>query len=143
MESVQYLILCETFDTLVKSECWTQRTSARDNKENPVHPTNDEAVKWCIEGAITTFCAFYEQPVQPLLRLLDQAAIDLYPEQLRIKHMHFITHEPEESIGTYFAYETIGYVNDQLGHQAILDLLQYVLSIAIGQVLTTIEQDRG
>lgn len=66
----------------------------------------------------------------PLLEILDQAAIELFGDQLRITHIDEITKEQQEPIWSYVAYESANYVNDNFGHAAVLMVLNRAIELS-------------
>jgi hypothetical protein len=123
-------VLKEARELLTDPAHWTQEAPARDDTGNPVHPTAATAVCWCLEAAVG-LCADPSGAVPyELLVLLDQAALDLFPNELRIEHVNFDTGEPEEPTSSYFANESANYVNDILGHEAALAVLDHAIELA-------------
>jgi hypothetical protein len=111
---------------------WTIRTRARDYNGDPVHPTAPTAICWCLEGAVCLVAKDTNavELLVDLYALLDAAAVELYPVELRIDHVHFDTGQPEEPIWPYVAYEPASYANDVLGYEATLSILDKAIELA-------------
>lgn len=102
---------------------WTTEAKARSSQGEPVHPADPRASCWCIEAAVGISANSAGIVPIPLLDLLDDVAIELFPDELRIQHKHFGTNTPEEPIWDHVAYEPVSYVNDHIGHRAVLLVL--------------------
>lgn len=89
---------------IADGEHWCRRNLANDVNGVPIYPTSDRAVKWCGLGAV--IAAAYQ-----LAHDLD-AAHQLGHEALRPRH----------------GAATLIYVNDTIGHAAVLALFDEVIA---------------
>jgi len=109
---------------------WSRDARARDIFGQPVHPRDNEAVAWCVEGAVG-ICANKNAIVPlPLLELLDAAAVDVFSNQIKITHLNAKTKEVEAAVWPYVDHESVGYVNDKLGYHAVLLVLDRAIELS-------------
>jgi len=115
---------------LTDSARWTRDAPARNQDGTPVRPSDPSAICWCLEAAIGIAAGRSGIVPFEMLELLDRAAVDLYAAELRIEHVNFDTGDPEPPLWDYVAYESSSYVNDVLGHEATLAVLDRAIELA-------------
>lgn len=109
---------------------WTKNAKARDANNSVVHPGDPTAVCWCVEGAVGLLANKNAIVPFPLLELLDKVCIELFTDQIQISHLDERYKEAEPPLWPYVAYEGVGYVNDVLGHSAILLVLDRAIELS-------------
>lgn len=105
---------------------WSIGARARSADGIPCHPGHKLARAWDIEAAVGVSDNVAGITPLPLLYVLDQATRELFPTKITHRSLKGRIEEP---VSDYFTYETANYVNDFLGHEAVLQVLDKAIAL--------------